>query len=83
VPPALLAKLLAALKRRFGLARGGGIEISMEADPGTFDAERLRAYAALGVDRFSVGVQSFDEVKVKVFKAVFGRVFCAGGRRCI
>lgn len=34
----------------------------MEADPGTFDAERLRQYMSLGLSRFSVGVQAFQEV---------------------
>ena len=64
VPPPLLGKLLSALQRRFGLSPSA--EVSMEADPGTFDAPRLAAYAALGVNRFSVGVQSFDEVGVGV-----------------
>ena len=39
-----------------------GAEISMEADPGTFDAQRLRNYMALGVSRFSIGVQAFQQV---------------------
>lgn len=34
-----------------------GAEISIEADPGTFDASRLRSYMGLGVNRVSVGVQ--------------------------
>ena len=34
-----------------------GAEISIEADPGTFDAARLRSYLGLGVTRVSVGVQ--------------------------
>lgn len=34
----------------------------MEADPGTFDLARLQDYMRLGVTRFSVGVQSFNEV---------------------
>lgn len=33
----------------------------MEADPGTFDAERLRQYASAGVTRLSIGVQSFQD----------------------
>lgn len=33
----------------------------MEADPGTFDVERLREYMDLGVTRFSIGVQAFQE----------------------
>lgn len=51
----LLERLLAALDRRFGLAAGA--EVSIEADPGTFDAARLRAYMGMGVTRVSVGVQ--------------------------
>lgn len=37
-------------------------EISMEADPGTFDRQKLVDYASLGVNRFSIGVQAFQEV---------------------
>jgi oxygen-independent coproporphyrinogen-3 oxidase len=59
VPPALVGRLIDALRARFGIAPGA--EISMEADPGTFDAPRLREYAALGVDRVSVGVQAFQQ----------------------
>ena len=39
-----------------------GAEISMEADPGTFDAQRLQDYVALGVSRFSIGIQAFQQV---------------------
>ncbi|PRW32956.1 activating signal cointegrator 1 complex subunit 3 isoform B [Chlorella sorokiniana] len=55
----LLEQLLQALDRRFGLASGA--EISIEADPGTFDAARLRSYMGMGVSRVSVGVQSFQD----------------------
>lgn len=61
IPPPQLAHLLEALRSHFGIALDA--EISMEADPGTFDAARLRAYMALGVTRFSMGVQAFDEVR--------------------
>ena len=40
----------------------------MEADPGTFDAGRLREYMALGVTRFSVGVQAFQEASAHPLK---------------
>lgn len=43
------------LERRLGLAAGA--EVSIEADPGTFDADRLRSYLGMGVTRVSVGVQ--------------------------
>ncbi|CAD7701954.1 unnamed protein product [Ostreobium quekettii] len=57
--PGLLERILASLRRKLGIAHGA--EISMEADPGTFDAVKLRAYLDLGVSRFSVGVQAFQE----------------------
>lgn len=36
------------------------IEITLEANPGTVDMEKLRAYRAAGINRLSFGVQSFD-----------------------
>lgn len=59
IPPTELARVIDALRQRFGLA--DGVEMSMEADPGTFDAQKLDAYVRLGVNRVSLGVQSFDE----------------------
>ncbi len=38
-----------------------GAEITMEANPGTFEAQRFRAFAQAGVTRLSIGVQSFDD----------------------
>jgi len=38
----------------------GAAEITMEANPGTFEAEKFRAYRASGIDRLSIGIQSFD-----------------------
>lgn len=58
-PPALVERLLHALDHAYGLAPGA--EISFEADPGTFDAARLRAYLSLGINRLSVGVQAFQD----------------------
>ncbi|KAI3430406.1 hypothetical protein D9Q98_005001 [Chlorella vulgaris] len=55
----LLEELLGALDKRFGIAAGA--EVSIEADPGTFDAARLRSYMAMGVTRVSVGVQTFQD----------------------
>lgn len=36
------------------------IEITLEANPGTVDMEKLRAYRAAGINRLSFGAQSFD-----------------------
>ncbi|MCR4805285.1 MAG: radical SAM family heme chaperone HemW [Clostridia bacterium] len=44
-----------------GLGRCDGMEVTLESNPGTFDAEKLRAFAELGVNRLSMGVQSLDD----------------------
>lgn len=41
------------------------VEITMEANPGTFEAAKFRAFAASGVNRLSVGVQSFNPAHLK------------------
>mgnify|MGYP003374784289 CR=1 FL=1 len=40
-------------------------EISMEVNPGTVSLENLKAYKDLGVNRLSIGVQSFSELSLK------------------
>ena len=57
--PAQVAALLGALVDRYGLAAGA--EISLELDPASFDQERLQGYLAVGVNRVSLGGQSFDD----------------------
>ena len=59
VPPNLLQQILSALDAKYGIAKDA--EISMESDPGTFDASRLLEYMSLGVNRFSMGVQCFQQ----------------------
>jgi oxygen-independent coproporphyrinogen-3 oxidase len=41
-----------------------GCEITLEANPGTFERERFRAFRAAGVTRLSIGVQSFDDANL-------------------
>ena len=57
--PAQIADLLEALRRRYGLAAGA--EISLEMDPASFDQARLQGYLAAGINRVSLGGQSFDD----------------------
>ena len=54
---AQLNQILAALDRQFGIATA---EISMEVDPGTFDRAQIQGYRDAGVNRVSLGVQSFQ-----------------------
>jgi oxygen-independent coproporphyrinogen-3 oxidase len=40
-------------------------EITLEANPGTFEADKFAAFRAAGVNRLSIGIQSFDESKLR------------------
>lgn len=62
-PPPLLAKLLDAVRSLLRLAADA--EITMEANPGSFERERFEAFAAAGVNRLSLGVQSFSDERLK------------------
>jgi oxygen-independent coproporphyrinogen-3 oxidase len=57
--PESIDRLLAALRAR--LRMEADCEITMEANPGTFETDRFRAFRAAGVTRLSIGVQSFDD----------------------
>jgi oxygen-independent coproporphyrinogen-3 oxidase len=59
LPIAGLRQILATLRGKWGIEDSA--EISLEVDPGTFDADRLRAYQELGINRFSLGVQAFQD----------------------
>ncbi|RVW62077.1 Oxygen-independent coproporphyrinogen-III oxidase-like protein sll1917 [Vitis vinifera] len=59
VPPRLVSDIVEALRLKFGLCLDA--EMSMEMDPGTFDAEKLKGLMELGVNRVSLGVQAFQE----------------------
>ncbi|MBI3741572.1 MAG: radical SAM family heme chaperone HemW [Chloroflexi bacterium] len=63
VPAAQIEKILRALRETFVLAPDA--EISLEANPATADEEKIRAWRALGVNRLSIGVQSFDDATLK------------------
>ena len=58
IRPAALDALLAGVRARLPLEADA--EITLEANPGTVEAGRFAAFAAAGVNRISVGVQSFD-----------------------
>lgn len=48
-------------------------EITLEANPGTFEKDRFRAYRAAGVTRLSIGVQSFNDRHLKALGRVHDR----------
>ena len=73
--PAAIDRLIADIRARLPLEPG--CEITLEANPGTFERDRFRGYRAAGVTRLSIGVQSFDDAKL----AALGRVHDAAQAR--
>ncbi|MBB5206034.1 oxygen-independent coproporphyrinogen-3 oxidase [Inhella inkyongensis] len=69
--PAQIDQLLSDLRARLPLEPGA--EITLEANPGTFEKDRFRGYREAGVTRLSVGVQSFDDSRLQAL----GRVHSA------
>lgn len=73
--PAALDELLAMLRAYLNLWPDA--EITMEANPGTAEAGRFLDYAASGVNRLSLGIQSFDDAQLKTL----GRIHTADQAR--
>lgn len=57
--PDAIARLLSGLRQRVNLIEGA--EITMEANPGSTERDRLRGFVQAGVTRFSVGLQSMAD----------------------
>lgn len=76
LPVADLDKLLRLARRWFPLAIGG--EFSIEANPADLDDEKLALLLEYGVNRISLGGQSFDAQKL----ALLERDHCASGLAC-
>ncbi len=72
---AAIDRLLGGVRARLPLAPGA--EITMEANPGTVEHDRFEAYRAAGVNRISLGIQSFDDAQLKTL----GRIHSAGEAR--
>ena len=66
--PAGIARLISDLRARLPLVPD--CEITLEANPGTFEKDRFHAYKMAGVTRLSVGVQSFNDRHLKAIGRV-------------
>ena len=69
--PAAIDRLLADIRARLRL--DADCEITLEANPGTFEKDRFKAFRGAGVTRLSVGVQSFDDQHLKALGRVHDR----------
>src|SRR5207253_3654836 len=69
--PQGIDRLLSDIRARLKLA--ADCEITLEANPGTFEKDRFRSFRAAGVTRLSVGVQSFNDAHLKALGRVHDR----------
>lgn len=71
----LVESILSAISKAWNLSPD--VEVTLEANPSSVDAARFRDYKAAGVNRLSLGVQSFDDAELKTL----GRIHSAAEAR--
>jgi oxygen-independent coproporphyrinogen III oxidase len=76
--PRQLERILSCLHAAFRIAPIA--EVTLETNPGTVTEEKLRAYRSLGVNRLSVGIQSFQDAELKLLGRIHDR---AEAFRCL
>src|SRR3990167_2598677 len=62
--PQAIGMLLQSLKQRCHIVEDA--EITLEANPGTVEQTRFSGYRDIGINRISLGIQSFDPVQLKI-----------------
>ncbi|MEC6824392.1 radical SAM family heme chaperone HemW [Photobacterium piscicola] len=70
ISPSEIGRLLAAIESRIPFS--DTIEITMEANPGTVEAGRFDGYRQAGVNRISIGIQSFQDDKLQRLGRIHG-----------
>ena len=73
--PEAIDELLAGVRARLPVEPGA--EVTLEANPGTVEAGRFRGFRDAGVNRISLGVQSFDDAML----SALGRIHSAAEAR--
>jgi oxygen-independent coproporphyrinogen-3 oxidase len=69
--PATIDRLLGDIRARLRLE--ANCEITLEANPGTFEKDRFKAFRQAGVTRLSIGVQSFNDAHLQALGRVHDR----------
>jgi putative oxygen-independent coproporphyrinogen III oxidase len=69
--PEAIDRLVSGIRARVRLAPD--VEVTMEANPGTFEKDRFKAFRQAGITRLSIGVQSFDNAHLKALGRVHDR----------
>ena len=66
-----IRKLFQGLQDRLSISRD--IEVTLEANPGTFEAEKFAQFRKIGINRLSIGIQSFNNIHLKLLGRIHTR----------
>ncbi len=61
--PEYISEIMSTIKKCYNVSDNA--EITMETNPGTVDKEKLKSFYNIGINRISIGIQSFDEYELK------------------
>lgn len=75
--PREIERILREVSSRFKLATGA--EISLEANPGTFDSEKMKGFREGGINRVSIGAQSLNDQLLRLLGRIHSREDVYGG----
>jgi oxygen-independent coproporphyrinogen-3 oxidase len=68
LPPAAISKILTAVFTELNVDED--VEVTIETNPATLTEEKLNAYMSGGINRISIGIQSFDNVLLRLLGRV-------------
>ena len=66
--PEAINRIILAISRQFTLAND--CEVTLEANPGTIDKAYFKGYKDIGVNRVSLGIQSFNNIHLKSLERI-------------
>jgi len=69
--PEYLEQIILHLKNNFDVDEN--VEVTMETNPGTVEKEKLKAFRQIGINRISVGIQSFDDDDLKFLTRIHNK----------
>jgi len=66
--PQMIGRLLNEIYKRYPVQ--DNLEVSMEVNPGTFNREKIAAFKSAGINRLSIGIQSFQDDKLALLQRI-------------
>ena len=71
VEPEYIGEIITAIKEQFNVRESA--EITLETNPGTVDKEKIKKFINAGINRISIGIQSFNEDELKFLTRIHNK----------